>query len=151
MTPDRPASAPSDFQFTPDSDLQQLHKLLSYEMKTSFLFLLVFFGPFMFVLRLAFYAALAVSPYIMWKLYRMGRWRWVVGFLIAVVLPWFLAQGSVGSIASYFFTLAPLVLFYAYTWVLKLATAEWLEAERGQALLAHSDRKRDAKVAADFP
>ena len=83
-------------------------------------------------------AALLFSPYMLLRLFQSGRYGWIVGFTITVVLPFLLVwlvqpEGVAGILFSAF----PLATFYAFTWLLRYSVGEWIE--EAELAIRHAD------------
>ncbi len=130
-----------EFHFVADNHLARLHYWLSKSIPTSFLFLVSFFGPFSFLMNLVWYGAMLFTPYMLWKLFLIRRWGWIATFLLLVIGPAILARAVDGSVSRFILSYLPLALFYGYTWILKLATADWMEKQKGEAMLRYYDSK----------
>lgn len=86
------------------------------------------FLPYGIVFLLLIVAAIAFSPYMLWRLYKCGRKGWLAGFAVTVLVPAALALVlSPGGLSGYLLGATPLITFYIYTWILRLSVSEWLD------------------------
>ena len=134
----------AEFLYPETSHLRQLNRWLGFQVKTGYLFFLAFF--FLgFVYALLFFAAVVFSPFMLWKLYRAGRYNWIGYFFLFVVGPWLLADQAYSLVSQYLLSYGSLAIFYLYTWSLKVATSGWIETEVSRELLDYWDRRADEK------
>ncbi|MEM0963298.1 MAG: hypothetical protein AAGK21_12270 [Bacteroidota bacterium] len=128
--------------------LRRLHRWLTLESWAGASYILgmwLFAGPLAMLLGVA---AVVFTPVLVHDLWRLGRWGWLVGFAVVVGVP--LAVGvALPGVAPLFRWGAVLVGFYAYTWLLKLAVAEWLRQSEEESLWAREKARwaQEAEVA----
>lgn len=104
--------------------LSKLSKVLNFQMSSSILFLLSFFGSvFLFF---AFSAALLFIPYLNYVLWVEKRRLWLVIFYVLIILPIIITFILIPAYTIYT-ALVSLSLFYGYCYVLRLSVNEWIK------------------------
>lgn len=104
--------------------LSKLSKVLNFQMSSSILFLLSFFGSvFLFF---AFSAALLLIPYLNYVLWVEKRRLWLVIFYVLIILPIIITFILIPAYTIYT-ALVSLSLFYGYCYVLRLSVNEWIK------------------------
>lgn len=115
--------------------LQKLYKWLNFELPGIILFGISFF--YNIALTVLLIAALLFTPYMMYVLYREGRYGWIAAFGLCVALPAALSYYFIGAsfgggyqlfagkqiLAGYI----PLAFFFCYCFVLKLSIPSMIE------------------------
>jgi hypothetical protein len=123
------------------SRLRKLQYWLKYELSSSLLFLLSFFG-LMFVFVLVFFA-LIFTPFMLYVLYKEKRKGWIIFFFILISSPFVLLfAGSQYLLVAGFLSLAT---FYLFCFLLKFASDEWVK-ERGFYLTRMNDYKAKTEL-----
>lgn len=109
-------------------NLESLHQWLAYELSSAGLSGLAFLLPYRYVVLLLKLAAFIFTPYMLWRLFKAGRFGWIAGFFITVGLPFLYGQRAdpTGIITGFLLSILPLITFYLYTWALRLHLSEWL-------------------------
>lgn len=126
-------------------ELHQLHYWLAWEGLLPFLgFGAFWFSPTVVAAVLAG-MAVAFAPYMLWKLWRAGRYKAILWFLVVVIGP--LVTAAMVNVdqpaVRVILLLGPIVLFYMYTWGLRLVLSQEL-AESREAYLLEWQRQMDA-------
>lgn len=104
--------------------LSKLSKVLNFQMSSSILFLLSFFGSvFLFF---AFSAALLFIPYLNYVLWVEKRRLWLVIFYVLIILPIIITFILIPAYTIYT-ALVSLSFFYGYCYVLRLSVNEWIK------------------------
>ena len=109
---------------------RQLQYWLTLDQQTDFFFFpnsgsaryaSILFMPVMMTLAIVF------TPYILWVLATGKKYGWLVAYFMMIGLPIVLTIGFVGG--SLFVPLIialPLLMFYAYCWMLRIAVQSWI-------------------------
>lgn len=130
-----------------DPDLVQLNRWLNYQASTVFLFTLALIGLPSFVMALAKILAVAFSPFMVWKLVKLRRWGWLIGFGVFVMSPFAFASGAGTMAASFLLRYLPLIMFFVFCIALKLASNGWIETERDESQMQKLDLEREERKA----
>lgn len=110
--------------------LERLHHWLTLEGATALAIPAMFFLPIDIGTLLLKWAAIAFTPYMLWRLYQVRRFGWIATFIIAVAAPLALMRTPETITYAYLLSLLPLLLFYSYTWILRQSVGVWLEEAR---------------------
>ena len=129
--------------------LQRLHHWLTLEGWAGVSGAAAFWLPYGLVAAGLGIAAVAFTPYLVVTLWRLGRRGWlaafagVVGGAVAVAGAW---SGAWAGVVG----LLPLLVFYGYTWVLKLAVAEWVRETEETVRWAREKARWEAAASAEL-
>ncbi len=143
--------------------MERLHYWLALEVSGGALGFGGFFLSAGAAFQLLFYAALLFTPYMLWMLHKAGWHGWIRGFALLVGLPLVLSYGgwakavlsgravmllfAGGSPLGMIGRVLPLAVFYLYTWALKHAVRERIEALRWQEKWAAENAQATADAA----
>ena len=125
-----------------EDSLRRLHYWLRYEGLTGLFGGTVIWLPFGFVSSILVVMAIIFTPYMLWHLWRAGWRTWIPVFCAIVVAPALVALllESQVNLGYYFLAIAPLVLFYAYTWTLRYVIGEHLAELDALRMFERKDR-----------
>ena len=105
--------------------LENLYKYLNYEVSSSLLYLGSWFIPmFMPLLSLA---AIVFTPYLLFVLYKEERVGWIIFFIISTLIPIILLLIFYPAI-----TMAGLIPFYLFCFLLRMETKGWITEMRAR-------------------
>ncbi len=132
----------SDFE---PVELKRLHRWLSYNRYTIFIYGGGFFIPGLDILFVLTVLAIAITPYTLYVLYRNHKRGWLLFFAIMVGIPTVLAFMSTGNvILDTGLHFLPLLAFYAYCFLLRVAVDDWIsEASPVTRLWVQEQEKGD--------
>jgi len=113
-----------EIEISRNYNLRKLSQWLNYELSTSTLLLLSWFGSITIIL--AAVTAILFAPFMLKVLFEERKFGWITAFFIIVVLP----TGMIfflNNAFNYQYILGGVVLvvFYFYCFVLKLAIKDW--------------------------
>ena len=116
--------------FLVNREREQLKNLRAWATRAPLSALLIFAGVYydmITILIAVLLIAVGISAYILQTLIRLGKKGWVVTYAILIGTPFllFLVPDDAGM-AVYALLFIPLILFYAYCWILRYAISEWL-------------------------
>ncbi len=116
--------------------LENLYKYLNYEVSSSLLYLGSWFIPmFMPLLSLA---AIVFTPYLLFVLYKEERLGWIIFFIISTLIPIILLLIFYPAI-----TVAGLIPFYMFCFLLRMETKGWITEMRARNNLVLQKLKKD--------
>jgi len=126
-------------------ELRQLHYWLAWEGLLPFLGFAAFWFPPSLVATILAGGAVFFAPYMIWKLWQARRLKAIVWFFVVVIVPLVVAVSVPldDPAVRFILVLGPIVLFYMYTWGLRLALSREL-AESREAYLLEWQRQRKA-------
>ncbi len=116
---------------------ERLHHWLNLETKTAFIGGGVFWLPIGLISGLMIWMAIAFTPYLILRLVQ-GKWYKTLALYVAAVLGPLLAAQFVSPqhpMWSFVLMFGPLVMFYLFTWILKLVLADHLKELEGARLV----------------
>lgn len=116
--------------------------ILNFELGTSVLMFLQ--GNVWIALPLVIIAALLFTPYMLYILFREGRFGWIAVFFIIVILPFILFYYfGKDSYAFEGLLLIPLIFFYFYCLVVRLSVNGWIKAYNWH--IYYEEQKKESK------
>ncbi len=132
--------------FLVNRERQQLKDLRAWATRAPLSALFIFAGMFYdlltFLIAVLLFAV-GLSVYILRTLLRLGKKGWVITYAVMIGTPFllFLVPDDAG-LAVNALLFIPLVLFYAYCWILRYAISEWL-SDLGDEQAFILDKKTD--------
>lgn len=125
--------------------LNKLYTILNYEIYSSGLFLLSFFGGIF--LGIASLAAVLFTPYLTYILWIEGKRFWLITFYLMIIIPFLLSLIFLSNYLFYFSSFF-LAMFYFYCFTLRLSVNNWIRERnlRRQLLLDQSQNKNDDEL-----
>ena len=132
--------------FLVNREREQLKNLRAWATRAPLSALFIFAGVYydmVTILIAVLLIAVGISAYILRTLIRMGKKGWVITYAILIGTPFllFLVPDDAGM-AVYALLFIPLILFYAYCWILRYAISEWL-SDLGDEQAFIPDKKPD--------
>jgi hypothetical protein len=107
--------------------LRRLHYWLSYNRYTIVVYGGGFFLPFGLVLGALIVLAVFFAPYLLFVLYKSGKWGWLLAFAIMVGIPLaLLFVPTESTVLKTILLFLPLLSFYFYCYILRFSVGEWL-------------------------
>ncbi|MEW6196744.1 MAG: hypothetical protein AB1521_16480 [Bacteroidota bacterium] len=108
-----------------DYNIVRLQQFLDYELSTILLFILSWFWQFTLILIVI--AAVIFTPFMLKVLFQERKFGWIIFFVLMVGVPLATFQLMDLEPAYRFATnLIPLLLFYFYCFLLRLAVRDWI-------------------------
>ena len=136
------------FEYT--TRLNKLYQFLNYEIKSSFLILLLWI-PLMFllVIGLLILAAILFTPFMLFVLYKEERIGWIVTFVLSVIFP--LVLLVIFAKQLFFLFMIP---FYFYCFVLRMVVKDWIQEKNAknelQKRILESKKKHEEEKDLNF-
>jgi hypothetical protein len=115
-----------------EHSLHRLHYWLKYEGMSGGLFFASFWVPAGLVAGALYVLALVFTPYMIWHLAKAGWYRAITLFSAFVLLPFVVSRilPSDGTLGRFLIDWTPLIVFYIFTWILRLLIGEHLSERR---------------------
>lgn len=107
--------------------LNKLYTILNYEIYSSGLFLLSFFGGIF--LGIASLAAVLFTPYLTYILWIEDKRFWLITFYLMIIIPFLLSVIFLSNYLFYFTSLF-LAIFYFYCFILRLSVNGWIKEKK---------------------
>ncbi|NLT50676.1 MAG: hypothetical protein GXX85_07160 [Ignavibacteria bacterium] len=109
--------------------LEKLNRVLTYQISGFSLLILSFFVEFVIVVFAA--CALIFSSYLIYILWGERKIGWIASFIIMMFSPLLLHFVDTGiEMLDNSFYLVPIVSFFLYCFLLKIALADWIQDKR---------------------
>ena len=148
MNPSSSTTPPPSSRLLPGTEeraLAPLHRGLGYGRFAALLGGGALFVPLGWIVTGLAGLAMAFTPYMLWRLH-LARWHgWMAAFAAVVGLPFVASRfADATSVTGLLLSLAPLLLFYLYTWALHASVGERLSELRGARDIARDRHRRHA-------
>ncbi|MCX6151751.1 MAG: hypothetical protein NTX22_14605 [Ignavibacteriales bacterium] len=112
-------------------NLQNLQRWLNYELSSSVLLFLWWFGSLAGFLMVA--AAIIFTPFMLFVLYKERKFGWITTFILMISIPLSLNLITVKDPTFTFIKmLLPLASFYFYCFILRFSVNDWVSEERAR-------------------
>ena len=108
--------------------MRRLHHTLTYAGSSVVLYVGYPIIGYFIVSIILTVTAIIYTPYLIKTLIELKKWKWIITFVIMVVVPMILVYViSYKSIFKTVFSFIPLLMFYIFCWILRFSIPDWIE------------------------
>ncbi len=108
--------------------MRKLHHTLTYAGSSAVLYVSYPIIGYFIVSIILTFTAIIYTPYLIKKLIKLKKWKWIITFAIMFVVPLILVLIiSNKSTVMTIFSFIPLLMFYVFCWVLRFSIPDWIE------------------------